>query len=180
MPAVWLRPWRASDAVQVAEMAADEHVQRWSALGADVDAWLAGEVAQACGPTRAICVPGEDRALGRVAFRPPGHASDAVTSAGITQADQPAGELSYWLLPAARGRGLAQAGVEAMLETIVNPMGLRSAVLDIEPSNVPSVRLAGRIGAERREPPRIATDRTRIQRTLVVYVVRLPWRRSGA
>ena len=72
MAEVCLRPWRASDAADVAEMAADEHVRRWSTLGADVDAWLAGEVAQARGPSRAICVAGEDRALGRVAFRPPG------------------------------------------------------------------------------------------------------------
>ena len=126
MAEVCLRPWRASDAADVAEMAADEHVRRWSTLGADVDAWLAGEVAQARGPSRAICVAGEDRALGRVAFRPPG------------------------------------------------------LVLDIEPSNVASIRLAGRIGAERREPPRIQTDWTGIRRMLVVCVLTLPWRRCAA
>jgi RimJ/RimL family protein N-acetyltransferase len=65
-----------------------------------------------------------------------------------------------------------------MLETIVNPMGLRTAVLDIEPSNRPSVRLATRLGAERREPPRLETDRAGIPRTLTVYVLELPWRRS--
>lgn len=177
MTEVWLRPWRASDAADVAQMVGDEHVSRWSTLGDDVDAWLAREVTQAHGPTRAICVAGEDQALGRVAFRPPEHASEAVTAVGMTDADQPAGELSYWLLAAARGRGLARAGVELMLETVVNPLGLRSAVLDIEPSNRPSVRLAERIGAVRREPPRTETDRAGTERTLVVYVVTLPWRR---
>ena len=67
---------------------------------------------------------------------------------------------------------------EAMLETIVNPMQLRTAVLDIEPSNQPSVRLATRLGAERREPPRIELDRAGVGRTLIVYVLALPWQKS--
>ena len=34
--------------------------------------------------------------------------------------DQPAGELSYWLLPDARGRGLAFAAVTEMMEIAAN------------------------------------------------------------
>ena len=74
MTDVWLRPWRASDAADVAQMVGDEHVSRWS-------------------------------------------------------------------------------------------------------TNRPSVRLAERIGAVRREPPRTETDRAGTERTLVVYPVTLPWRR---
>ncbi|MGZ4186021.1 MAG: hypothetical protein ACXVUE_14860 [Solirubrobacteraceae bacterium] len=60
--------------------------------------------------------------------------------------DHPVGELSYWLVPAARGRGLAHGAVVAM-------------------------RLAQRLGAERREPSRVELDRGGVARTLVVFVL---------
>ena len=46
-------------------------------------------------------------------------------------------------------------------------------VLDIEADNVPSTRLAERLGAERRSPARVKRDRSGTARTLVVYVVPL-------
>ena len=48
--------------------------------------------------------------------------------------DQPAGELSYWLLPDARGRGLAFTAVIEMMK-IAADAGLNSLVLDIEEEN---------------------------------------------
>ena len=42
-----------------------------------------------------------------------------------------------------------------MLESLVFATGLRSVVLDIELGNAPSIRLAERLGAERRSPTRV-------------------------
>jgi RimJ/RimL family protein N-acetyltransferase len=56
---------------------------------------------------------------------------------------------------------------------LVAGAGLRSVVLDIEAGNVASERLAQRLGAERRAPARVEVDRTGVQRTLVVHVLRV-------
>jgi RimJ/RimL family protein N-acetyltransferase len=169
MAEVRLRPWRMADADRVAVMIDDEYLRPWSTMGAGLDAWIRREIAETRGPTRAICVPGDDRALGRVALRPPEFASDAVRCDAVHESDQPAGELSYWLLPEARGHGLAYAAVRQMIETAA--AGLRSVVLDIEAGNVPSIRLAERLGAERRSPARVEIDKSGTPRTLVVYVL---------
>jgi RimJ/RimL family protein N-acetyltransferase len=58
-----------------------------------------------------------------------------------------------------------------MMNSVVLATGLRSVVLDIESGNVASVRLAERLGAQRREPTRVEVDRVGIPRTLVVYVL---------
>jgi ribosomal-protein-alanine N-acetyltransferase len=171
MVEVRLRRWRVEDVVDVAVMANDEHVRRWSTMGDDLDAWIRHEVAEVQGPSRAICLPHDDRAIGRVALRLPEFASGAVRCAAIREADQPAGELSYWLVPAARGRGLATLAVARMLSSVVPGSALRSVVLDIEPSNAASVRLAERVGAEPRTPTRVHVDRRGTPRELMVYVV---------
>lgn len=152
-------------------MAEDDHLRSWSTMSTDLNAWIRHEVAEDSGPSRAICLVDDDRALGRVALRLPDYASDAVRCDAVLGSDQPAGELSYWLLPQARGRGLAYAGVRMMLSSVVVATNLRSVVLDIEASNVRSVRLAERLGAERRAPSRVVIDRLGVPRTLVVYVL---------
>lgn len=171
MAAVRLRRWRLEDADDVAVMVDDEHLRPWSTMGADLDGWIRREVAETRGPSRAICLPDDDRALGRVAVRPPELASDAVGCDAVHEADRPAGELSYWLVPEARGRGLASAAVRLMMASVVAGTGLRSVVLDIEAGNVASARLAERLGAERRFPTRVEIDRSGVARTLVVYVL---------
>jgi ribosomal-protein-alanine N-acetyltransferase len=171
MAEVRLRPWCLQDADDVAVMADDEHLRPWSAMGADLQSWIRREIAEDRGPSRAICLPDDDRALGRVAVRLPQFASEAVRCDAVDEVDQPAGELSYWLVPEARGRGLASAAVRLMMTSVVAGTGLRSVVLDIEAGNVASERLAERLGAQRRAPTRIEVDRNTVPRTLVVYVL---------
>jgi RimJ/RimL family protein N-acetyltransferase len=118
MVEVRLRRWRLEDAADVAVMIDDEKLGHWSAIS-DLDAWIRREVAEERGPTRAICLPHDDRALGRVMLRPPEFASDAVRCEAMREADQPAGELGYWLVPEARGRGLAFAAVRLMLGSVI-------------------------------------------------------------
>ncbi len=171
MAEVRLRRWRLDDAADIAMMAEDPWLSPWSTLVDGAEDWVRHEMAEARGPTRAICLADDDRALGRVAVRPPELASEAVHCEAVRASDQPAGELSYWLLPTARGRGLAFAAVRLMIDSVVPALGLRSVVLDIEEGNLPSIRLAERLGAERRDPTRVHPDRFGARHTMVVYVL---------
>lgn len=171
MPEVRLRPWRDDDAPEIAIMTADPHIRRWSSMGDDVGAWLEQQRSGARGPSYAICVPADDRPLGKIALRMPEHASPATRCEALLASDRPAGELSYWLVPGARGRGLAGAAVTAMMKLAVPDAPLRTVVLDIEESNAASLRLAERLGGRRRDPPRVEADRHGVPRRLVVYVL---------
>jgi ribosomal-protein-alanine N-acetyltransferase len=174
MPGVHLRPWRDQDAPVIQSMTDDPHIERWSSLGTDVQAWIARQRAGTRGPSLAICTTGNDDALGKIAVRLPGHASPATSCAAIRPGDHPVGELSYWLLPEARGRGLAATAVQVMMRLIAADTDLRSVVLDVEETNRPSIRLARRLGAERRRPSREEPDRAGVLRTMVVFVLPVP------
>ncbi len=154
-------------------MTGDEYLSPWWWMAEDLEGWLRREIAEERGPSRAISLPDDDRALGRVAVRLPRFASEAVRCAAVRPSDQPAGELSYWLLPEARGRGLAVTAVTEMIQ-IAADARLRSLVLDIEEANGPSIRVAERLGAVRRTPTRLHTDRFGKQWPMVVYVLHLP------
>jgi RimJ/RimL family protein N-acetyltransferase len=60
-----------------------------------------------------------------------------------------------------------------MISTVLVSAGLRSVVLDIEAENAPSLRLAERLGADRRSPTRVERDGTGTARTLVAHVLSL-------
>ena len=171
MADVRLRRWRLEDAADVAVMADDRWLSPWSTMVDGVEAWIRREMAEERGPTRAICLAGDDRVLGRIALRPPELASEAVRCEAVRESDQPTGELSYWLLPEARGRGLAYDAVRLMVSTVAAASGLRTVALDIEDGNAPSIRLAERLGAERRSPTRQHPDRFGATHTMVVYVL---------
>jgi RimJ/RimL family protein N-acetyltransferase len=160
------------DLAEIAPMTNDEYLRPWWWMADDLRAWLRREISEQRGPSRAICLTDDDRALGRVAVRLPQFASDAVRCAAVQPGDQPAGELSFWLLPEARGRGLAFTAVTEMMEIAANA-GLMSLVLDIEEGNVASIRVAERLGAARRTPTRLHADRFGNDRTMVVYVLRV-------
>jgi ribosomal-protein-alanine N-acetyltransferase len=165
------RAWRSEDAEAIAVMTGDEHIRRWSSMDHDVEGWIARQQSGARGPSLAICLARDDRALGKIALRLPGHASPATTCEAIDSADEPVGELSYWLIPSARGRGLARAAVVTMMESVVAGTSVRSVVLDVECTNTASIRLAEALGAQRREPERMHFDRTGVQRTMIVFVL---------
>ena len=171
VPDVWLREWRASDAPAIAAIRDEPHLRRWSSMGDDVPGWIERQRAGVRGPSRAICAAGDDRALGKIALRLPAHASAATTCAAIAPDDAPAGELSYWLLAAARGRGLAGAAVREMVAWAKAHTGLRSVVLDVEAANGASQRLAVALGAQRREPTRRELDHLGEERELIVFVL---------
>jgi RimJ/RimL family protein N-acetyltransferase len=174
VPEIRLREWRVSDAGAIAVMRDDQHLRRWSSMAGDASSWIERQRSGVRGPSWAICLPDDDRVLGKIALRLPGHASPATSCEAIVSGDHPVGELSYWLLPAARGRGLAAAAVRAMMQSVAATTNLRSVVLDIETTNSAALRLAQRLGAERREPERIEPDRAGVPRRLTVFVFRVP------
>jgi [ribosomal protein S5]-alanine N-acetyltransferase len=174
MAEVCLRDWIQSDADRVALIVGDPQVARWSKLPElGPRQWIADQQSGRRGPSKAICTLDDSRALGKVALRLPGRASPATSCDAIGPEDQPAGELSFWLLPDARGRGVATAAVLAALELARSLGTMRTVVLDIEIDNAPSLRVAERVGAERRQPTRAQTDRQGLPRTLAVHVVPL-------
>jgi [ribosomal protein S5]-alanine N-acetyltransferase len=174
MPGVKLRTWRDEDAPAIQSMTDDPHIKRWSSMETDVQAWIARQRAGTRGPSLAICTMGNNRALGKIAVRLPGHASPATSCAAIRPSDHTVGELSYWLLPEAWGRGLAAAAVQTMLRLVAADTDLRSVVLDVEETNRPSTRLAQRLGADRRQPSREVADRAGVLRTMAVFVLPEP------
>ena len=103
-------------------------------------------------------------------MRLPQFASEAVQSAAVRTSDQPARELSYWLLPDARGQRLAFTAVTEMKE-IAADAGLKSLVLDIEEDNAASIRVAERLCAQRRTRMRLQTDRFGDDWTMAVCVL---------
>jgi RimJ/RimL family protein N-acetyltransferase len=147
-------------------------VSRWRDVS-DPAGWLANEIAERAGPTRAICLAGTGQAVGRIAVRGPEHASSVVRCAAVRRSDQPVGELSYWVDVTARGRGVATAAVRAMLGLVAATTPLHSVVFDIETDNTASQRVAARAGARRRAPARVVEDRDGQPRTLEVWVARI-------
>src|SRR4051812_46037693 len=55
--------------------------------------------------------------------------------------------LGYWLVPAARGRGLATAAARLLCRWGFEELGLERIELLLEPGNAPSRRVAERLGA---------------------------------
>ena len=172
MTAVCLREWRPNDAAAITAILEDATVARWSDI-AEVGAerWVAVQREGRRGPSLAVCESEGGRVLGKIELKLPGRASPATTCAAIRPEDQPVGELGYWVLPHARGRGVATAAVEAMLDLVRGREDVHSVVLDIETDNAASIRVAERVGAVRREPTRVEDDRHGVPRTLAVFIL---------
>jgi len=138
--AVELRPWAATDAGSVIAAFADIDIQRWHFRRVDsaveAEAWIAataeGWRSEAVA-TWAIAERQGDAVLGRVSL----YFKDL--RSGI-------GELSYWVLPGSRGRGLAGRAVIAVTEWAVADVGLHRIELLHSTQNPASCRVAERAG----------------------------------
>lgn len=170
---VRLRQWRPGDAAAITPVLEDPEVVKWSHIvEIGPERWVAEQLQGQRGPSLAVCGV-DDEVLGKVALRLPGKASPATVCDAIRPTDRPVGELSYWVISHARGRGVATAAVTAMLDKARELGGLRSVILDIEIGNLASIRVAERVGATRREPTRIEHDRHGVPRTLAVFIVKV-------
>jgi ribosomal-protein-alanine N-acetyltransferase len=91
------------------------------------------------------------------------------------------GELGYWLVAGARGRGLATRAVQLALRWMFEDLGLERAEIVTTPHNAGSLAVARRLGfvEEGLLPERDVEDGRRVD--VVLYgLLREDWRRSSA
>ena len=134
-----LRPWRAADARAVAEAYSEPGIQRWHARSmteeearAWVDSW-SGRWARESGAGWAVA--GASGLLGQISLR------------RLNLADG-IGEVSYWVLPAARGRGVATRALCALSVWAFDLLHLHRVELVHSTMNPASCRVAGNAGYE--------------------------------
>jgi len=137
--AIALRPWRVGDVAAVMEGFGSAEIQRWHVLRIDDEDEARGWVAQWARrwdeeDAASWAIVGEDdEALGQVGLR------------GINLVEASAG-LSYWVVPSARGRGLAGLAVGVIEDWCFGTLGLNRLVLDHSTQNRQSCRVAEKAG----------------------------------
>jgi ribosomal-protein-alanine N-acetyltransferase len=134
---VSLRPWRRDDAETVVAAYADLDISYWHArtmtdeeAAAWIDHWPR-RWADETGAGWAITLDGE--AVGQVSLRQMNHAD------GLT-------DVSYWVLPAARGRGAATAALGAVARWSFDVLGLHRIFVDHSIRNAASCAVATKAG----------------------------------
>ncbi|WP_433133986.1 GNAT family N-acetyltransferase [Micromonospora sp. CA-240977] len=138
-PALALRPWRDDDAPTVRVAFDCPAIQRWHVLRLDCDdearAWTAQWAGRWRDETAAswAIVDADDRPLGQVGLR------------GLLLAEASA-QVSYWLLPGARGRGIATAALATLTRWSFLQAGLHRLALEHSTANAASCRVATRAG----------------------------------
>jgi ribosomal-protein-alanine N-acetyltransferase len=134
-----LRPWRDTDVDAVVDAFRDEQVERWHMQRLDraeaaswIDDWRR-RWATETDASWAIIEPGGDEATGYVAIR------------GISL-DAGYGQISYWVRPAFRRRGLATTGVMIAAAWAFDDVGLHRIEIRHSVENAESCRVAVRAG----------------------------------
>ncbi|GIG92864.1 GNAT family N-acetyltransferase [Plantactinospora endophytica] len=135
-----LRPWRVDDAGAVRAAFDCPQIQRWHLRRMDGDAeardwtaqWPARWAAES-DASWAVVEPSSDRPLGQVGLRD-------------IRFDQASAEVSYWVLPAARGDGLAGRAVRLLQAWAFDRLGLHRLDLRHSAVNSASCRVAGKLG----------------------------------
>lgn len=139
---VVLRDWRDEDAPALEPVCGERDVCAfssvpWAYSEAGALAWVERQRrkrAAGTALTLAIQAPDEERPLGNVNL------------AGLGDRGRQA-EIGYWLVPAARGRGLATGAVSLLVDWGFERLGLDRVEFSILPENLASQRVAERLGA---------------------------------
>ncbi|MEU8388356.1 GNAT family N-acetyltransferase [Micromonospora sp. NPDC048842] len=138
-PGLALRPWRDDDAPAVRVAFDCPQIQRWHVRRIDGDDEARSWTAQWAGRWRDetaaswAIVDADDRPLGQVGLR------------GVLLVEASA-QLSYWLLPAVRGRGVATEALLALTRWSFTRAGLHRLALEHSTVNAASCRVATRAG----------------------------------
>lgn len=166
---VRLRPLRPDDAAAyVGAFADDPELARLRGLerAPDEAAFLADLEPGEEFAELAICAPGADALLGSVIL----HSLDRRHRRG---------ELGYWLVPGARGRGLATRALQLALAWMFEDLGLERAEIAATPDNLPSLAVARRLGFAEEGLLRGRDIEEGRRVDVVVYgLLRADWRRS--
>ena len=135
-----LRPWKTSDAAAVAAAFDDPAIQRWHVRCADsVDEareWIVGWQSDWAGESNlhwALTDRATDSLLGRMSFK------------GVDLRDATA-DLAYWMVPAARGRGLCPMAAIALCGWAFETAGFHRIELEHSTANHASCRVAVKAG----------------------------------
>lgn len=132
-----LRPWRASDAPAIVEAYRDPDIRRWhvrSMSAAEASAWASSWAGRWAAETGAgWAVEAEGVIVGRVGLR-------------TMDLAEGHGEAAYWVLPQARGRGVAPRALEAVTAWMFTHVGLHRIDLEHSRSNAASCRVAVKAG----------------------------------
>ena len=131
-----LRPWTADDVPVLVEAYADAAIRRWHAQTLDAAEaldWVAARAAGWAAETRADWAVVLDGAVaGRAGLR-------------VVDLAEGSAEVAYWVLPSARGRGVAPRAV-AVLTDCAFALGLHRLDLRHAAANEASCRVAERSG----------------------------------
>jgi ribosomal-protein-alanine N-acetyltransferase len=131
-----LRPWRADDAAVVAAAYQDPGIQLWHARSLSLDeaaSWVAHWPGRWQAETGAGWAVADDKVLGQISLR-------AIDLAGGIA------EISYWVLPAARGRQIAARALTVLGGWAFGVLGLHRIEVQHSTRNVASCRVAERAG----------------------------------
>ena len=139
---VVLRDWRDADAAALEPVCGEWDVSRFTSVPWDYShgealAWVGRQREKRSRGTvlaMAILAEGEEGALGNVNL--------AEFSEDGRQAS-----LGYWVVPAARGRGVASRAAAILTRWGFETLGLQRIELEILPGNLASHRVAERLGA---------------------------------
>ncbi|MFF4880163.1 GNAT family N-acetyltransferase [Micromonospora sp. NPDC000668] len=137
-PGLALRGWRDDDASAVRAAFDCPAIQRWHVRRLDDDearAWTAQWAGRWRDETAAswAIVDADDRPVGQVGLR------------GMLLAEASA-QVSYWVVPAARGRGIATDALRALTRWSFTRAGLHRLALEHSTANAASCRVATRAG----------------------------------
>lgn len=137
-PGGGLRPWREADAPVLVEAWQDAEIARWNPVPTDPSEerarrWIAGvETRLRDGLSLDLCILDRaQRVVGEVGL------------SGFDEARR-AALIGYWLLPGARGRGIATTAVEALSVWATTRAGLRVLVARCASANPASRAVARR------------------------------------
>jgi ribosomal-protein-alanine N-acetyltransferase len=128
-----LRPLVLADAAALHPLLSDPEVMRfWSTLPhsdfAQTEEWVRGSIAaQAAGTAHDFAVLHAGRLIGRIAFW---HGP----------------EIGFFFDPAEQGKGFASEALKAMIGHAFGTLGFNEIVADVDPDNVPCLRLLERNG----------------------------------
>ena len=132
-----LRPWRAEDHATVLAAYADPGIQRWHARTMTDDearAWIENWARRWCQETGAgWAVTEEDKVAGQISLR-------------TIDLQEGLAEVSYWVLPAARGRRTAKRALTAMSAWAFGELGLHRIEVLHSTRNEASCRVATAAG----------------------------------
>ncbi len=154
---VVLRPWRATDAPDLMEACGEPEIADWSSFPfhperSKVAAWVLKQDT-AAGVSLAVTTAG-DVARGYCALGP---------------ADGDRVYMAYWLVPSARGAGLATCAARTLLEWARDSGYATEITLMIKPGNAPSRAVAARLGARLRPGVELWNDRQGRRHALLRY-----------